>query len=497
MPENNNSFRNIVKSTTVVGGAQVIQMVITILRAKIVAVLLGSAGMGIIALIQSAIFTIQQFTNFGIFQSGVRELSQAAQDKDPHKLSLLYKVFVRLGVIVGLLGIVVCAAGAPLLSRFAFSNPDYTWSFVFVSVSLLLMSLSNTSVVWMQATRHLKSLAKSSLLGAALSLGIAIPIFYFLREDGIVPSIVGGYLALFLVNGYFARKIKTVPVPAPTVSQVTKLGTPIVKLGVVLMLSNSILTFLVFLLNSFIRRYGSIDDVGFYQAALSICVQGMVVVNATLAADYFPRLSAVHQDQEKVRQMSSQQAELITFIMGPFSVLLIIFAPFVVTLLLAEEFRVIIPMLRWMSLALLFRGLWNVLGFIILAKGDKKTFLYYDAIIGHGMNFVLNCIGYYFWGLNGLAITYLVGSILMCAVLIVVIRVKYDIHLTGGYFKIMGLYAAISAAAMLTVWFLSGFYYYACIVALVAFSLIFTLRQLDRRMGLAALIRSRFKNTPL
>ena len=112
------------------------------------------------------------------------------------------------------------------------------------------------------------------------------------------------------------------------------------------------------------------------------------------------------------------------------------------------------------------------------------------------MNFVLNCIGYYFWGLNGLAITYLVGSILMCAVLIVVIRVKYDIHLTGGDFKIMGLYAAISAAAMLTVWFLSGFYYYACIVALVAFSLIFTLRQLDRRMGLAALIRSRFKNTP-
>ena len=56
----NDSYKKIVKNTVAYGGSQVVQMLVTLLRAKIVAVLLGSLWMGINTLTLSAISIIQQ-----------------------------------------------------------------------------------------------------------------------------------------------------------------------------------------------------------------------------------------------------------------------------------------------------------------------------------------------------------------------------------------------------------------------------------------------------
>lgn len=487
------SYRKTVKSTAVVGGAQAVQMVVSVLRAKLVAVLLGSAGMGTIALIQSALSTIQQFSSFGIFQSGVRELSHRIAQGNIASSSLLWRVFVRLTWVCGTVGTAVCLFASPWLSRFTFGDTHHTGMFAWVSVSLLLMAFSSAYMTWMQANRRLKYLAIASLGGATLSLAVAVPIFYFMGLRGIVPAIVAGYGAMLLFNVVFARRIKSHPVPSPTLAQTIELGRPIVKLGAVLMLSTVLMTALTFALNGFISHLGGVDDVGFYQAAFNICMHGMVVVNATLAADYFPRLSAVCHSRIQVRRMVQQQAELITLVIGPIAVLLSALAPWVVRLLLAEEFLVIVPMLRWMALALVFRSLWNVLGFVALAKGDKKTYLYYDAILGHGLNFVLNVTAYYFWGLDGLAFSYLVGAVAMCLILGAVVRRKYAVRLTGGYFRLLAVFVVVITASIVSAFFLKGIYRYLPAVVLTLVSVAFAVRELERRTGIFAAFGSRFR----
>ena len=487
------SYRKTVKSTAVVGGAQAVQMVVVVLRAKLVAVLLGSAGMGAIALIQSALSAIQQFSSFGIFQSGVRELSHRIAGGDAASSSLLWRVFMRLALVCGVLGTAVCLFASPLLSRFTFGDTAHAGAFAWVSVSLLLLALSNAYMTWMQANRRLKYLAAASLGGATLSLAVAVPIFYFMGLRGIVPAIVAGYAAMWLFNAFFARRIKPSPVPAPTLAVTIEQGKPIVKLGAALMLSTVLMTTLAFVLNGFISHVGGVDDVGFYQSAFNICMHGMVVVNATLASDYFPRLSAVCHSRVRVRRMVAQQAELITLVIGPMAVLLSALAPWVVRLLLAEEFRVVVPMLRWMSLALVFRGLWNVLGFVALAKGDRKTFLYYDAVLGHGLNFVLNVAAYYFWGLDGLAVSYVAGAVAMCLILGTVVRRKYGVRLTGEYFRLLGMFVLVITASIASALFLEGIYHYLSAAVLALAAVGFSVRQLERRTGMFAALGSRFR----
>ena len=67
-----NSFRNILKGTSIFGGVQVFNILISAVRIKFVAVILGPSGMGIAGLFNTASLTIQQFASLGLNLSIVK-----------------------------------------------------------------------------------------------------------------------------------------------------------------------------------------------------------------------------------------------------------------------------------------------------------------------------------------------------------------------------------------------------------------------------------------
>ena len=72
------SYGQILKSSSIVGGAQGASCVIGLLRTKAVAVLLGPAGVGLVGLYVSVIDLVGTFAQFGIDESGVRGVAAAA-----------------------------------------------------------------------------------------------------------------------------------------------------------------------------------------------------------------------------------------------------------------------------------------------------------------------------------------------------------------------------------------------------------------------------------
>ena len=64
------------KSTSITGGATIINILISIIRTKIVAILLGPAGIGIIGLFQSFVSTATAFSGLGIATAASREIEK-------------------------------------------------------------------------------------------------------------------------------------------------------------------------------------------------------------------------------------------------------------------------------------------------------------------------------------------------------------------------------------------------------------------------------------
>ncbi|MDP5081484.1 MAG: hypothetical protein NWP87_02425, partial [Winogradskyella sp.] len=63
MKVNQTSYRSIMKATSLFGGVQVFNIIIAILRSKIIAILLGPAGLGIVGLLNSTTGFVSLLTN--------------------------------------------------------------------------------------------------------------------------------------------------------------------------------------------------------------------------------------------------------------------------------------------------------------------------------------------------------------------------------------------------------------------------------------------------
>ncbi|MGJ1322001.1 oligosaccharide flippase family protein [Sphingobacterium faecium] len=440
MNNKSTSYKGTVKSTAIFGIAQVIQMLTTILRAKLIAVIFGSFGMGVNAIFQSTISIISNFSSFGIFQSGVRELSSDFENKDEGKLMRKQSIFNRLVWLSGIIGGLVCIFCAIWLSSIAFQNSDYSLHFVILSIAVFFTALSNGQIVFLQVTRNISSLAKASLIGALFGVLTAVPLYYYAGRIGIPISISLSAVILYITQLYYTKKLKIFKPVKIILKDSFKEAAPIIKIGSVLMLGMVLLTIFSYLTNIFIGRYGKIEDVGLFQGASSITTQSISIVITVLASDFFPRLSAVFQEKDKVNRLVNEQAEIVSLIIAPITIVILVFAPIIIRALLSQEFVVILPVLRLMSLSLLARGIWLIMSYVILAFGDKKAYLIYDSIISNGLLCVLNISSYVIWGLEGLGISFLVGATINAIILSFVVKSKYDISFSKEfYFKLFFL----------------------------------------------------------
>lgn len=170
MNEHRSTYRQITKATTLFGGVQAFQIIITIVRSKFVAILLGPAGMGIVGLLTSTTGLITGLTNFGLGTSAVKDISEANGTQDEKRISTVINVMRRLVWLTGILGSIITLVLSPVLSQMTFGNKEYTVAFAWLSITLLFNQLSTGQLVLLQGLRRIQELAKANLLGSLIGL---------------------------------------------------------------------------------------------------------------------------------------------------------------------------------------------------------------------------------------------------------------------------------------------------------------------------------------
>ena len=84
-----NSYGNIFKATALFGGVRVFQILINILRAKMIALLIGPMGMGISNLLKSTLDTVNHITGCGLQTSAVRDVAKSYETKNQDRIDVV------------------------------------------------------------------------------------------------------------------------------------------------------------------------------------------------------------------------------------------------------------------------------------------------------------------------------------------------------------------------------------------------------------------------
>src|ERR1035437_6610360 len=285
MAENQSSYRQIMKATSLFGGVQVFNIIISIIRSKFIAVLLGPIGMGIAGLLTSTSGLIGGLTNLGLGTSAVRDVSAANGTGNEIRIATVVTVLRRWVWATGTLGMLVMLALSPWLSQLTFGNRDYTLAFIWISVTLLFTQLTSGQLAILQGMRKLQYLAKASLSGSALGLIITIPLYYRFGIGGIVPSIIFTSVISFSLSYYYAKKVKIETVKISLIRTLTE-GKSMLILGFMISLSGLTALGASYIVRIFISKTGSVEQVGLYTA-------GFAIINTYVGLVFTDRKSVV------------------------------------------------------------------------------------------------------------------------------------------------------------------------------------------------------------
>jgi O-antigen/teichoic acid export membrane protein len=491
MTESQSSYRQIFKATSIFGGVQVFNILIGIVRVKFVAVLLGAAGVGIIGLLNAPLSLIISITGLGIAFSAIRDVSEAHGTCDQNRIAIAIKTLRRWSLFTGLLGAVVTITFAPLLSQWTFGNRAYSWAFVWLSITLLLQAISKGQSAILQGTRRLKDLAKAGAIGSALGLLISIPFYYWFGIKGIVPAMIVTAVTGLFLSWYFSHRVVIENVEL-TFKETYASGLGMAKLGIFMTIAGFLASFSTFVLNAFISRNGGIEQVGLYNAGWGVIGQYTGIIFAAMATDYFPRLSSIQTDNDKVKELVRQQGETALLIMTPLLTLLIITMPLVVRILYTPAFLPIVMFANLTVLGMQFKTVTWAMGYVYLAKGNGQLFLSYEVITGI-MVLLMNLLLYKFYGLNGLGISYIITYMLGMIFSYFVLKWKYHFSLPNKFFRKLFITNGFIILSFLTIFISGTAYRYLAGIIICVLAILFSLFKLNELMDLKSYISNKLK----
>jgi PST family polysaccharide transporter len=362
------SYGQILKSSSIIGGAQGINYLISMVRTKLVAVLLGPSGVGLVGLYVSATELIGTIASLGLDSSGVREVAEAHGSDDADRIARAVKTLRRACWITGILGWVLTAALSYPLSVWTFGSGERVLPIAILGATLFLAAISGGQRSILQGTRRIGDLARVGVLGALAGTVFAIGLYAWLGEKGIVPVLITTAVVNLGFSWWFARRVQMVRV---TQSWMETLGNSkrLVGLGLAFMYGALLAAILGLAIRSLIARNLGLDANGIYQAAWGISGMFAGFILSAMGTDFYPRLTAAAHDNEQVNRLVNEQIEIGILLALPGLLATLAFAPWLMRLFYSAKFLPSAELLPWLAVGIFGQVITFPLGFIQRAKG--------------------------------------------------------------------------------------------------------------------------------
>jgi len=443
----NNSYGQILKSTTIVGGSQVVNILLGIIRTKFLAVLLGPSGIGLMGLYTAVTGIVGSVSGMGIGSSGVRQIAEAAGTGDETRIARTILTLRRSAAILGFLGMLLTISFCVPLSRLTFGNTEYAWPIALLSVVVFLSAVSGGQTALIQGMRRIADLAALSVLGGLLGTVISIPLIFLWGKNGIVPFLITVSAMTILTSWWYARKIPVTQIFLGW-RETLREAKGLLSLGFVFMASGLMTTAVMYLTRVLVMRQIGMDSVGLYQSAATLSNLYIGVILGAMGMDFYPRLTAVAEDDEACNRMVNEQTEVGVIIATPGILATLTFAPLIIQVFYSANFAPAYEILRWQIMGIFLRVVSWPIGFVLLAKGKGKIF-FCTEVLANALHISFVWIGITYFGLEGTGMAFFSLYVFYTILIHAVVNHVSNFKWTSTNLRLIGIASAVSILTFL------------------------------------------------
>jgi enterobacterial common antigen flippase len=379
MTAEKNTYGQILRSSSIVGGAQAANYLIGFARVKLVAVLLGPTGVGLVGLYISATGLVGAVSGLGVGSSAVREIVRAYSQGDPQEAACTVIILRRVCWATGFFGWMLAVVFREPISRAISSSSEHAGAIAVLGATLLFSAVSGGQLALLQGLRRIGDLARANVTGAALGSVVTVAIYLTLGSAGIVPALIAAGFVTLACSFWYARRV---PVSRSSVSfGETIIGARrLLGLGLAFMWSAVLVAGIDLLIRAIIARKFGIEGAGIYQASWALSGMFASFVLSAMGADFYPRLTATIHDRALAARTVNEQTEIGVLLALPGLLTAMTWAPLAIKLLYTPQFLPAADLLPWMALGVFGRVISWPVGFLQLALGASRWFAATETI---------------------------------------------------------------------------------------------------------------------
>lgn len=376
MSEAKTSYRRILKNTSIIGGASFLRIVIGLVRTKVLALVLGPTGVGITSLFQGFVTASGTVASMGMQTVGTRQIADAFSRDDPRALYVARRAMFLVSAALA----VTAAAAIWLLrgplAQWVMGSRAYSSAMGWLALGVALTAAAATQSALIQGMCRIADLARVTVYSSAIYAVVGVVLLWWLRTRGLIAYVVVGPLVVFAVGYFYVARLPKSPREHVSWAELTEEWRVLLRLGLAFVGAGLAMPVVQLWIRIDVGKGLGTVGLGQYQAAWMISTQYVAFVLAAMASDYYPRLTGVIRDAPKAVRLVNEQTEIALLLSTPVFVAMMATAPWVVHLLYTAQFAPAVVLLRWQVLGDVLKVASWPLGFVLLAAGDGKTYLW-------------------------------------------------------------------------------------------------------------------------
>lgn len=344
---------------------------------KVMAVLVGPAGVAYVGQFQSFLNIVSNLSNVGIGNGVIKYLAQFRENREEYA-RVLSTSFLMVFSSSVLLSVTTLLFARPL-SEYLFQTPDYSFVLVVFALTLVLYSGSQLLAQALNGFQETQKLLKGRIAATLLGLVVTVSLVLLFGVEGallgLVLSQVVGFFILLLFSKRSRWFIKTNFLKGADRGTLKRL------LAFSLMTFSSII--LLELRQLYLRNYLitalSPEAAGHWQAIWKISEIYLMVVTTSLSVYYLPKLSAITEPGE-LRSEIFKGYRFILPVVLVLSTAIFLSRDLIITVLFTEDFAAIRELFLFQLVGDVLKISSWLLSFLLVARAMTKTYIVTELV---------------------------------------------------------------------------------------------------------------------
>jgi O-antigen/teichoic acid export membrane protein len=380
MAEQVASYRRILKTSSIIGGATVTNIVIGLVRTKILAVLLGPSGIGLVSLYSGLMTTAAAVATMGVGMIGTRQIAEAISKDDERALAVVCRAIFWGSLFLASAGALVVWSLREVLAVHVLGGAEHASIVGWLAFGVALSVAGASQGALIQGMRRIGDMARLSVYGSVLNAALGVALLWQWGHAGLVTYVLIGPLVSFLLGHWYVSRLPKLTSSDISIKEMAHQWQTLLRLGVPFMGAGLVGALVQLWIRVEVGNTLGSEALGQFQAAWVVSMQYISIVLGAMAADYYPRLASLIHDHKAANQLVNEQTEIALLLSAPVFIGIIGLAPWVIHLLYSSAFAPAVDVLRWQVLGDVLKVASWPLGFIILAAGDWKTFFWVETL---------------------------------------------------------------------------------------------------------------------